>query len=258
MRYYPASACARSFQISTCRWIIPNAVMLFLLFLFLLNVSSSATQENEFWKTKDYRHWTEKECETMLVDSPWAKNLLYNSNGYVVQLFSGLPIRQALVRQKQIAENYDKLSQEKRQEFDKGVEEYLSAQFPKTIVVHVISGYRLGRNRYGKPDSFPCPYWQNQTTETLNNIVSLIPSKGDRIPLGRFVVPQPNVCEFQFIFPRQQEGHSVPGENDRFLRLVFTGPPAWSVGSNRLNPDPERMLFEFKLSDMRFKGDIVY
>ncbi len=258
MKDFPASECNRIFRILEYRWPIPNPAMLFLFFAFLLNFFSSAQETNEFWKTKDYRYWTEKECETMLVDSPWAKNVLYNSNGYVVQLFSALPIRRALARQKQIASNYEKLSQEKRQELDKEAEEFLSTRFPNAIVVHIISGHHLGRSVLGRPDSLPCPYWQNQTTETLKDTVSLIPSKGRRIPLERFVISQPNVCEFQFIFPRHSQGRPVLSQEDKFLRLEFTGPPAWSIGSNRLNQNPERMLFEFKLSDMKINGDPAY
>jgi hypothetical protein len=258
MKDYPSSRCGRICQILRFRWTIANAAMLFLVLVFSPNISSSAQQRDEFWKTKDYRHWTEKECQRMLTDSPWAKNVLYNSNGYVVQLFSALPIRQALARQKQIAANDGNISQEERQELHKGADEFLAAQFPHTIVVHIVSGHHLGRNISGRPDSFPCPYWQNQTTETLKDTVSLIPSKGDRIPLERFVISQPNVCEFRFIFPRHSKGRTVISDDDKFLRLEFTGPPASSIGSNRFNQDPERMLFEFKLSIMKFNGSTEY
>jgi hypothetical protein len=254
MRTHISEANEGLIPIVRCRGIAKRIIIYLLPILFLLNIS--AIPENAFWEKKDYRHWSEQECKKMLVDSPWAKGLLYNSTGYVVWLFSALPIRQAIVRQKQIAENYDKLSPEKRQEFDRRTEEYLSEQFPDTIVVRVVNGYHLGESaHYGKPVSFPCPYWQMQTTDMLKNTVSLIPSKGDRISLQRFIAPRPNVCEFQFIFPRKYKGRPALSPQDKSLSLEFTGPPPAPVKQNQ---DFERMLIEFNVSKMKFKGDVVY
>jgi hypothetical protein len=222
--------------------------------LFLLNIS--ATSKNAFWEIKDYRHWSAQECEKMLTDSPWAKGYYY---GYTAQLFSALPIRQAIVRQRQIAENYESLSPEKRQEFDKRAGEYLAEAFPDWIVVRVVLG---GRDPYtGKTYSNRCPYWQMRTTDMLKGTVFLTPSGKDRIPLEQFIAPQPAVCEFQFIFHRQYKGRPVLSKRDKSLLLEFTVPvtqSASSAGAPSAMQDVERRLIEFKVSKMKFNGELVY
>jgi hypothetical protein len=42
------------------------------LLLLLLLASVAAAQSKDYWESKDYRQWTEKECRKLLEDSPWA------------------------------------------------------------------------------------------------------------------------------------------------------------------------------------------
>jgi hypothetical protein len=176
-----------------------------------------------------------------------------------VQFLSALPIRQAIVRQKQIAENYESLSPEKRQELDKRAEKYFSEPFPDKIVVQIVYG---GRDPYiGKTASERCPGWQMRTTDMLKHAVFLTPSGKDRIPLQQFIVSQGDVCEFQFIFPRLYKGRPVLSQQDKSLLLEFTVPatPGSSSGAPSFMQDAERRwLIEFKVSEMKFNGELVY
>ncbi len=241
---------------STSGRVIFQRIEIFLLAILFSGIYP-AIPGDAFWEIKDYRHWSERECEKMLTDSPWAKGLLQSGFGYVVRLDSALPIRQALVRQKQITENYERLSLEKRQEFDKKAEEYLSELFPYTIVVHVIQGSNLGKARRGTPTSYPCSYWQMRTTEMLKDTVSLIPSKGDKIPLQQFIVSR-DVCEFIFIFPRHNKGRPVVSKENKAISLEFTGPPPAGAFSVKQNQDVERMFVEFKVKKMNFEGELAF
>jgi hypothetical protein len=100
-----------------------------------------AVQASDFWLSKDWKQWSRDECARILVESPWAhiwrgqlqtqapisqpprtqQNTnpapLLNSpaqnppvpanaaeDGYAVQLRSALPIREAIVRQLEIAQ----------------------------------------------------------------------------------------------------------------------------------------------------------
>src|SRR5688572_16531006 len=44
-----------------------------LVLLALSLVSLAASQGGEFWQKKAYRQWSEKECQKLLEDSPWAQ-----------------------------------------------------------------------------------------------------------------------------------------------------------------------------------------
>src|SRR5438105_486663 len=106
----------------------------------------------EFWEQKPYTKWTKAETEKMLQNSPWAQhttlskvtsNMAGISTGvkgvtgvgavaqnaeaersenptliYTAQLRSARPIRQAVVRQRQLQEGYDSMSPQQREALD--------------------------------------------------------------------------------------------------------------------------------------------
>ena len=242
-----------------------------LLFSTLFLVCNVAISGNEFWEKKDYSQWTQRECNKMLENSPWAKTYSirsFDSCEYRVQFRSALPIRMAIVRSMQIASNYDKLSSEHRQEFDKRADEYLSTNFPDRIVVHLIGGTNS--------DNIDAPvrlnmdlrrYWQNKTTELLKNTVFLVPAKGNRIPLLKYNVSQGDKCELQFIFPRQHQGLPALGPEDKSFKLEFDY-PIFGTEGNSLKQDSDyprrsyignqRVFIEFKADKMLFNGKLEY
>ncbi len=82
----------------------------------------------------------------MLTDSPWVEDLTLVAEGiqlsagasddgqqfsikYQVQFRSALPVRQAMVRQMQLAQKYDTLGPEQKQQFDQSAKSFLSADF---------------------------------------------------------------------------------------------------------------------------------
>lgn len=226
------------------------------LFPTIFLVCSVAVSGNEFWEKKDYSQWTQRECKKILEDSPWAKTYSIAGRGdydYRVQLRSALPVRMAIVRSMQLASNYDKLSSEQRQEFEKRAEEYLSTSFPNRIFVNLIGGPNPDKLDYPRRLSVDLlRYWQIKTTELLKNTVFLIAARGNRIPLLQYNVSQSDKCEFQFIFPRQYQGLPALGPEDKFLKLEFDY-PAWSSYTVA-----ERALIEFKVDEMQFNGKLEY
>jgi hypothetical protein len=223
--------------------------------LFLVCIP--AFPEDKFWEKKDYRQWSRQECQKLLKDSPWAKTFTIREvgYGYDIQFRSALPIRQAIVRQMQIAENYESLSPERRSEFNKRAEGVLSPDlFADAIIVHVRFNPLYGNN-YWQRD-----YWQTRTTDLLKNDVFLIPSTSGKIPLLQYKVSQaagvlPEAVEFQFIFPRQYKGRSLLSTQDEFLRLEFHH-PVKSPDSGLTATD--RVLIEFKTNEMRINGEVMY
>ncbi|MFQ5926621.1 MAG: hypothetical protein ACE5MH_04210, partial [Terriglobia bacterium] len=48
-------------------------------FLLLALLLGSLVHAKDFWKEKDYRHWSKKECRKLLRKSPWAKQKTFGS-----------------------------------------------------------------------------------------------------------------------------------------------------------------------------------
>ncbi len=229
-----------------------------ILFLFpiLFLAGSTAIPGKDFWEKKDYTKWTQRECKKMLEDSPWAKTYTIGSYGayeYRIQLRSALPIRQAIVRQMQIASKYDDLSEEQRQQFDKSAEQFLSTSFPDMVVMQIKGGPDPEKLHVATSTSIELiRYWQTQTTELLKNSVFLIRDNGDKVPLLKYNVAQGDDCDFQFIFPRQFEGAPVLSPEDKSLMLEFYYPTSPSYVST------SRGFVEFKTKKMLFDGKLEY
>src|SRR2546423_1892922 len=78
------------------------------------------TYGQKVWDKKSYKEWTMSEVEQILNDSPWAQTQIEDvhityempANSYVaiIRLRSAVPIRQALLRQKQLQMNYDRFT----------------------------------------------------------------------------------------------------------------------------------------------------
>lgn len=244
--------------------VVKKTISLLLPISFLTGVA--AGQGGEFWHKKDYRQWSEKECAKLLEDSPWAKSYtlsrvfidqVQQSTGdrareqtpfirYDVQLRSAMPIRQALVRRMQIAQKYDTLPSDQREQFDKQAEAFLSASFPDTVVLYVT--YSSNVLTYVRELA---RHWQTHTTERLRNFVFLIGSKGDKAPLLRYTPVGGESGQFQLIFPRIYEGRPILTAQDKSLKLEFPHPAIGELGDARI-------LIEFKVDKMVAHGEVIY
>jgi hypothetical protein len=237
-------------------------------FLLILNIFHHITlaQSGNFWNSKDYKQWSEKECKKLLESSPWANDYtitqvliepLQNSSTerareqrpeikYHAQFRSALPIRQALVRLSQITQGYEQLLPEQKQLFDKQSEEFLTHSFLDTIVLYVQYSSNVQVD-----DRDLMQFWRKQTTETLKNFVFLIGSEGQKIPLQKYSVGDGAKRDFQFTFPREYEGRPVISVNDKSLKLEFSHP---KVGGHT----PARILIDFKVGKMRVQDKVVF
>jgi hypothetical protein len=218
----------------------------FLTALLLAGLSSAFG--GEFWKDKDYRQWSLQQCNKMLEDSPWAQPytevMIANSTSsltaaiglappgaegqpyvrYIYQLFSALPIRQALVRKMQIAEKYESLSAIQRQAFDKRTEEILAPiNYNDKIVVKV----QYSTNSFRGPLE---RFWKNEVNfGIISHIVYLSRAKGRDVPLLEYEPPSGGQNELTLVFPRQHEGGPVLTPQDKYLELK--GFPNWVKGA---------------------------
>jgi hypothetical protein len=189
----------------------------------------------DFWKEKSYKEWSEKECNEMLQNSPWARDFTQQSEmpilqrggrtlsddkppylKYQIQFRSALPVRQAIIRMAQITQKYDALKPEQKQQFDKQAESFLAQDMSKMVIVYIT--YETNQPNVYLDETHDL---KSMTTDILKNIVYLYGSGGDRVPLAQFVAPQGGQRSFQFYFPRQYNGKEILGPEDKALNLEF-------------------------------------
>lgn len=227
---------------------------------FLL-IAISAYAGKEFWDTKPYDEWTLKECQKILENSPWAKEMSLAGVGgggkdatdsqapyikYIVQLRSAQPIRQATVRQTQIIQKYDSLSADQKKEFNAKIQPFLEASFSDVVVVSISFS---SNNRQNTMDLLR--HWQSRTTDMLKNSVYLSGSKSEKVKIGQFIPVSGAQQEFQFVFPRQVNGKEVLAPEDKALRLEFDYPVVGSLGDGK-------GFIEFKTEKMKINDEVVY
>jgi hypothetical protein len=237
------------------------------LFVFpaLLLIGLSASFAAEFWESKTYYEWTDKECTRLLTDSPWAWELkLFNIGSlggsdaaggqkfisYAVQLRSALPIRQALVRRAQIASKYDSMSNEQKQAFDKNLEAFLNADFSDKVVVNITYSTNV--------QSLQMPmdqWWQPKTTPYFANSAFLYAEKGEKAKLLQYIPGQVGQREFQFVFPRLVGGKPVVTEQNKSLIVEFAYA---SAGTSTEGVNEGKGFAEFKVKKMILNGTLVY
>lgn len=235
-----------------------------LLLLVLLLECIAAAQSKDFWENKDYRQWTDKECRKLVLDSPWANHYTLSkvfidplqtdstdrerqqnpTIEYKVQIRSATPVRQALVRLSQINAKYDQMTADGRQAFDQNTEKFLSARNADLIVMHVSYIANVQND-----DRDLALHWRNQTTETLKNFVFLI-NGGVKVPLSIYRPGDGAAREFQFVFPREYNGHPVVTPGSKSLMLEFNHP--------NIRGTAARVLIEFKVEKMTIRGAVVY
>jgi len=210
--------------------------------------------DKDFWKSKPYTEWTEKEVEKMLTDSPWVKKWYYDPSRYAMpqmpdsenlmregqrEASTGLPTqpftlliawstarpwKTAIVRRYQLTTGESNPEQEKA--FIKAEESLIRIQVMST-------NPRLLRGI---------------TTEQLQESTYLeVKGKNKtKIPIARYVPPDmnnPNVA--LYIFPREHEG--TPVLSPEVKEIVFHTPISKA-----------EIKIKFKIKDMTVNNQIEW
>jgi hypothetical protein len=234
--------------------------------VLLTFILAQAAFAQEFWEKKPYTEWSKPETEKILQDSPWAQHITLshlNSNLsgirtssrgvtgvgtvgqnieaehaqnptliYTAQLRSARPVREAVVRQRQLQDGYDSMSPAQRAVLDAKTNAYL-AQPQDEIVVYV--AYTSSVNSYV---DLMRRYWTQQTYDLLKNTVFLSIGRERLSPTGYATTNG----AFQFNFPRPAQ---MP--NNGSMVLEFQHPSVGVIA-------PEHVLIEFKLNKLAFGG----
>lgn len=222
------------------------------------------------WAKKDWKQWSKDDCKKVLEDSPWAQrwsqsnskvaNFATPSRGtqgvgseselsvyYVVQFRSARPIREAVVRQVLIANQYDLMDPEKKEAMRKQTEGFLNRNYDDVIVVHVVYGSNV--QEYNRDLA---TFWQTHYSEgTVPQEAFLNGPRGQKVAPMRLISPKGGAQEFELIFPRVVEGKPILEPGDKTIGVEFVSPAVGSV-------DSARVFTEFKVDKMALNGQIIY
>ena len=225
-----------------------NKLSLFLfLWLFSLTVTVSAQKVPE----KPYQKWSKDEATKLLTDSPWVRTYqsqrgiaeassdqirreqadqrLYRASEagaaartmapvpVVMRLHSALPIRQALVRLRQIQAGYDKMDDKQRADFDKANEALLGCVICRKFYVVTMTRF-IDSTRQSVDEGV----FQRMTLEQLKGNVWLANDKGERRELVQFIPPKDDKDMAVFFFARLDEkGNPLLTPESKRFEFVF-------------------------------------
>jgi len=186
--------------------------------------------------TKPYSHWSKKEAEAVLSDSPWAKKQELRikfdkerqkaAGSYsgvsesaaaqsqmevttqmpvdfilTLRLRSALPVRQALVRLKALETNVEKMTEQQAVAFDTQMKGLLEC--PACAANYVVTLSSKSKDSPGADAVYAT--FKGGRLADLQRYVYIANERGERRPLVHFVPPRVPGDEAVFFFPRTDE-----------------------------------------------------
>src|ERR1019366_9852702 len=201
-----------------------HRVPVFLSLALLVSLTASAT---DFWLSKDWHQWTKDECATILNDSPWTRS----EQGFVVQLRSALTIREAIVRQLEIAQAYDQKTEAQRKAFDSASGTILNTSYEKTILVRLYFSKDA-------PGIGPKQLKNLQPMIVTEDGQQITPTQTDADPMTPYAV--------DFYFPRLKDGAPAIKPTQKQFSFQFQVPQnPYAQGVNT-----QRLTISFDLTKM--------
>jgi len=224
-----------------------------------MGAAGSARAQN-LWE-KPYQQWTKEEIIKIASDSPWAQVQQASSTtgervplayvpGVTMRLRSALPIREALVRLKQIEGKYDKLDAAGRADFDTRMKGLLSC--PACADNYIVTlgppvSTRAMKNGLGA--------LKNVAFSLLEKRVYLLNERGDRREVVHFIAPKHDEDEATFFFPRLDD-KGTPLLTNESKKLIFVFEARNLRTAFGLDSIPER--FEFDVSKLILNGKVEF
>jgi hypothetical protein len=236
----------------------------------------------EFWSARDFRQWTKKEAERVLSESPWAQTRTVKVRGerrvqsvagsslpgatgsedprvsasvggaeapvdfnFTLRLRSGLPVRQALVRLRQLEAGYDRMRESERAAFDAKTRGLLDC--PACSEYYVVTLSARSRQSPGADPVFST--LKGARLEDLRRYVYLANDRGERRPLVNLVPPKVPGDEAVFYFARLDEA-GAPLFTAANKRLIF------NLGDGEVNTVTN--LFEVDLTRLISKDRVEF
>jgi hypothetical protein len=239
------------------------------------------------WKEKPYTEWTEKDCIKILQKSPWGKRVLIDNRNdersrFYVVLYSALPVRQAIVRLRQIRSDYESMTPSDKHSFDDANEKILSSVSRRAFVFLVTGARPIWEKRNSRsPESRSAralrAYWRGQNLDSVKDKSELRVGKKITLTPKGYTYTRAGLpglgWAFAVSFPRELEGQPVVDtQTKKFILKIKTpyfvttvggvvpstvsGPDTVHLG--KIEDNIRNFRAEFKLKDMVIEGKTVY
>jgi hypothetical protein len=246
--------------------------------LLALSVWAPASSSQGVWAKKEWQQWSKDDCQKVLEDSPWGRKWYRTkvqqdrfgqpTGGdtreseqqifYIVQIRSALPVRQAVARQAQIQNKYDKLKPEDKKNMDASTDRYLAGHYEDVIVVHVLYGSNI--QSYERE---LMRYWKSFPTGTVPQEAALTTSTGVKVQPVQFISPQNAALEFELIFPRMVNGEPLITPAVKSFSVEFKHPNVGNLESEQVSNNVTvekyaRVSVEFKTEKMVLNGVTIF
>ena len=210
-------------------------------------------QQKEDWQSKPYQQWTMKDVQKVLADSPWSRQYVRSAasigsssagvmatKGYIVRLRSALPVRQGLLRLRQLREKYDEMSDKKKAEFDE-------KNKPLIDCPPCEENYVLSIQPAADTDKLPEQLYK-ASLDRVKGYVRLVNDRGQTRELVHFA-PAKSGSEVTFFFPRTDDAGAplVTPETKRLVLIVDPGALGGDATINRFEFDVSKMILDGKL-----------
>ena len=255
---------------------------LFTLVLFVVSFASPAFGQK--FLQKPYTEWSFEEVKKLLNEAPWsnqyqseqgliastleqsareqADNRLSGSDRgnlgrgnipapVIIQLYSALPIRQALVRSRQLGAKYDKMNADEKAKFDASTAGTLKC--PLCTDYYIIT---LTKTK-DKSERVDDGIFQTLTLENLKGKIWLVNDKQEKLELFQFTPPKGAGESAVFFFKRKKEdGTPFFTEADKEIKFLFAN-ELRAPNSNAYSHLIPRS-FDFKVSKMLVDGKLAF
>ncbi|MDX6306706.1 MAG: hypothetical protein QOI77_3675 [Blastocatellia bacterium] len=245
--------------------------------VFSLSIAASAAYAQSVWTSKPFTQWSRSDAETVLNDSPWSSNQevrmqfekekqtaagSYSGVSsasaassqtevmsdlpvdfiFTLRLRSALPVRQALVRLKQLESDSRKLSKKDLETFDTQIKGLLDC--PACAGNYVITLSSKSRNRPGADAVYAT--FKGGRLSDLQRFVFLANERGERRDLVHFVAPKTPGDDAIFFFPRMDaKGAPLLTPESKQLLINLSDKQVNSVSNFRI--DVSRLVMNGKV-----------
>ena len=231
-----------------------------------IGLSAITVAAQGYWTKKPWQQWSKNDCQNMLQNSPWAQTwtntgivntpIGQSSEGtgreqvpeiyYLVELRSALPIREAVARQAQIENKYDRMDASQKKTLDDSVKSFLARNYDADIVVHLDYGSNV--TLYERD---MMQYWQSFAPGVVPIETYLIGPDGQKLVPSQMEVAPSGQTAVEFIFPRIVKGAPFIKPGDKSFAFQFMSPAIGTLTA-------QQAYIEFKPSKMMINGQLAY
>lgn len=220
--------------------------------VILVPALSAPSAGQKGWQRAPYQQWTLSDIDSLLTDSPWAQTLQKGSagtslplpgggaqsmGGITLQLRSGLPVRQAIVRLRQLRSNYDRLNAADKAAFDNQAKAVLECPGCRKNYVVTLN---------------PSPVMLTRLTpNSLKGYIQLRNERGESRQMVHIELPKAQGGEAVLFFPRfDEKGEPLLTPSSKKLIVLFD-PEIFRydpVGTSRFEFDVPKLILNGEVS----------